>query len=89
MLDFDCLAAIYLNELTNWNDYRIKNINPALSDVLPDKPITVFLQRFHSEAINILTIVLSATSPEFAALVLRSTYGTKCDNLLRSMVVFR
>ena len=37
-LDGPTLAAIYLGEITNWNDARIKALNPSLS--LPDKKIT-------------------------------------------------
>ncbi len=70
MLDFKTIAAIYLNDLIFWNDTRIKNLNTAeVAGLLPNRSIVVCTQSTSSETTTLFTSVLSATVPEFAAVV--------------------
>jgi hypothetical protein len=70
VLDFNVIAAIYLNSITMWNDQRIKNLNtPEVAALLPAQPIIVITQSIQSAVTRLFTAVLSARVPEFASLV--------------------
>jgi hypothetical protein len=70
VLDFETIASIYLNEITVWNDPRIQAINsPEVAAALPAQPITVIMQSISSAITQLLTEMLSATVPRFAATV--------------------
>jgi ABC-type phosphate transport system substrate-binding protein len=70
VLDFETIASIYLNEITMWNDPRIQAINsPEVAAALPAQPITVITQSISSAITQLLTEMLSATVPRFAAAV--------------------
>ena len=59
----DELAAIYLGEITRWNDPRIAATNPGLP--LPDKAITVVHRADGSGTTWIFTNYLSKVSPQW------------------------
>ena len=70
VLNFDTIAAIYLNTLTMWNDARIKAINsPEVAAALPAQPITVITSSDSSAPEQLFTYMLSAEVPEFNATV--------------------
>jgi phosphate transport system substrate-binding protein len=70
VLDFETIASIYLSEITMWNDPRIKAINsPEVADALPEQAITVITQSISSAITQLLTEMLSAVVPRFAATV--------------------
>jgi phosphate transport system substrate-binding protein len=67
VLDFETIAAIYMSEITLWNDTRIKALNsPAVADALPGKPIVVITQTTSSAITQLFTTMLSAKVPAFA-----------------------
>ncbi|ELR22246.1 protein kinase domain containing protein [Acanthamoeba castellanii str. Neff] len=67
---FEILAGIYMNNITMWDDYRIKAVNTAeVAALLPAQVIYVCLQSTASETTLLFTSVLSAVVPEFAAAV--------------------
>lgn len=59
-LSGDTIAAIYLGEITRWNDRRLKAINPDVR--LPDLPIRVAHRSDSSGTTHIFTSYLSAVS---------------------------
>jgi phosphate transport system substrate-binding protein len=59
----DVLADIYLKKITNWNDGRIKSINPGLN--LPDLTIAVVHRSDGSGTTFIFTNYLSKVSSEW------------------------
>jgi phosphate transport system substrate-binding protein len=61
------LAAIYLGQITHWNDPAITALNPGLS--LPPAPITVVHRSDGSGTTYIFSNYLSAVSPAWAAKV--------------------
>jgi phosphate transport system substrate-binding protein len=64
------IAAIYLNNITMWNDPRIKALNPpSVADALPAQPIIVLMRTYESSVTQIFSTVLSAAVPEFASMV--------------------
>jgi ABC-type phosphate transport system substrate-binding protein len=70
VLNFDTLAAIYENNLTMWDDERIKAINSAVvAAALPHQAIVVITESIDSAVTHLFTSVLSATVPEFNATV--------------------
>jgi hypothetical protein len=70
VLDFDTIARVYLNEITLWNDTRIKNLNsPEVAAALPSRPIIVITQSSATGLTNLFTTVLDAMVPDFAARV--------------------
>ncbi len=70
VLTFDVIAKIYLNEITTWDDPRIKAINSAdVADVLPSQPITVTFQTVASAATTVITAMLNATVPGWSSAV--------------------
>jgi hypothetical protein len=70
VLDFDTIAAIFLNNLTTWDDQRIKDLNTEeVASRLPNKSIIVCTQSTPSETTALFTSVLSASVPEFASTV--------------------
>jgi ABC-type phosphate transport system substrate-binding protein len=72
VLTFEILAGIYMNNITMWDDYRIKAVNTAeVAALLPAQVIYVCLQSTASETTLLFTSVLSAVVPEFAAAVRR------------------
>lgn len=74
VLDYATIAGIYLNEITVWNDDRIKALNdPEIADLLPAKPIIVITQTIESEVTLMFTSLLNATVPAFASQVHHNT----------------
>jgi ABC-type phosphate transport system substrate-binding protein len=70
VLDWDTIAAIYINDLTMWDDDRIKALNsPQVAAALPSQPIIVITQSMVSAVTSVFTTVLSAKVPAFAAQV--------------------
>lgn len=68
VLDFQTIAAIYMNEITMWNDQRIIDINtPEVSALLPNESIIVVTLSAPSETTKLFTSVLRATVPKFAS----------------------
>jgi phosphate transport system substrate-binding protein len=59
----DVLADIYLKKINNWNDNRIKALNPSLT--LPDLTIAVVHRSDGSGTTFIFTNYLSKVSPEW------------------------
>lgn len=59
----EVLADVFLGKLTQWNDDRIKKINPGVS--LPDEPILVAHRSDGSGTTAIFTDYLSKVSPEW------------------------
>lgn len=64
-LTLDIWAAIYLNQITTWNDIRIQEINPLYASILPNRSIVVVLNTNPSTLTRIITLVLSDISEEF------------------------
>jgi phosphate transport system substrate-binding protein len=64
-LDSGLVAAIFLGEITKWDDARIKAVNPDLD--LPDWPITVAHRTDPASMTLLLTSYLSAVSPAWKA----------------------
>ena len=62
-LDGATIAAIYLGEITNWNDPKIRKLNPKLS--LPDAAIAPVYRADGSGTNFLFTDYLSKSSPEF------------------------
>jgi phosphate transport system substrate-binding protein len=74
VLDFDTIAAIYLDDITMWDDDRIKALNsPQVVAALPSQPIIVITQSIATGLTSIFTQVLNATVPAFAAQVCSHT----------------
>lgn len=70
VLDFTTIAGIYLNNVTRWNDQRIKDLNSAdVAAALPDEEIIVVTHNVSSAYTQLFTQLLSQTVPEFAAQV--------------------
>jgi phosphate transport system substrate-binding protein len=65
------VAAIYLGQITNWNDSRIKALNKGVN--LPNLPITVFWRSDASGDTFAFTRYLSDVSGAFASKVGAST----------------
>lgn len=59
------LADIFAGKINNWNDARLKELNPGAS--LPSKPIVVVHRADGSGTTAIFTEYLSKVSPEWAA----------------------
>jgi ABC-type phosphate transport system substrate-binding protein len=77
VLDFPTIAAIYLGEITNWSDSRIRALNDdAVCAELPDAEIHVVVDDVESEANELLTGLLSAKVPAFASAVGVSSHPT-------------
>jgi phosphate transport system substrate-binding protein len=66
-LDADTLAAIFLGEITTWNDPRLVALNPDSS--LPDEPIQAVHRSDSSGTTSIFTGYLSEVSAAFAEAV--------------------
>ncbi|WP_158272240.1 MULTISPECIES: phosphate ABC transporter substrate-binding protein PstS [unclassified Caulobacter] len=64
-LDGPLLAAIFMGEVTKWNDPKIKAVNPGVD--LPDWPITVAHRTDPASMTLLLTSYLSAVSPAWKA----------------------
>lgn len=70
-LDSDAVCKIYLGEIKQWNDPKIKGMNPDL--ILPDKEITVVHRSDGSGTTAIFTHYLSSACPAWKD---RVGYGT-------------
>jgi phosphate transport system substrate-binding protein len=66
-LDGATLAKIYLGEIKNWNDSKIKQLNPTLN--LPDSEITVVHRSDGSGTTAIFTDYLCKVSPAWERIV--------------------
>ena len=60
----ELIAEIYLGKITNWNDPRIKAVNPDIK--LPDFPVIVVHRSDGSGTTFIFTSYLSDVSPDWA-----------------------
>ncbi|ELR20490.1 phosphate ABC transporter, periplasmic phosphatebinding protein [Acanthamoeba castellanii str. Neff] len=70
VLDFETMAAIYLGQITMWNDDRIKALNSIeVVAGLPVQPIIVITQSISSSVTQAFTTALNLTVPEFSAQV--------------------
>ena len=67
VLNGETLAAIFLGEVTRWNDPEIAALNPDLK--LPDEKITVIRRSDSSGTTAVFTEYLSKVSPEWKAAV--------------------
>ncbi len=67
----DVIAAIYLGQITKWNDPRIAHDNPGVK--LPDHQILAVYRSDGSGTTYIFTDFLSKVSPDFASKVGRNT----------------
>ena len=67
VLNGETLAAIFLGEVTRWNDPEIAALNPELK--LPDEKITVIRRSDSSGTTAVFTEYLSKVSPEWKAAV--------------------
>jgi ABC-type phosphate transport system substrate-binding protein len=67
VLSLDVIAAIYLNQVTVWNDARIKATNsPEVAAALPLQAIVVITEADNASDMAVLvTGVLSSAVPEF------------------------
>jgi phosphate transport system substrate-binding protein len=63
-LDSDTVAAIFLGEITNWNDAKIAALNPGVA--LPDKAIQVVHRSDSSGTTSIFTGYLTSVNQEWA-----------------------
>ena len=63
-LDSDTLAAIFLGEITNWNDAKIAALNSGVT--LPDKAIQVVHRSDSSGTTNIFTSYLTSVNQNWA-----------------------
>lgn len=70
-LDGPTLAAIYLGQITKWNDAKIKDLNPSLK--LPDNEITVVHRSDGSGTTAIFTDYLCRVSPQWKEKVAAGT----------------
>jgi ABC-type phosphate transport system substrate-binding protein len=87
VLDFTTIAGIYLNNVTRWNDQRIKDLNSAdVAAALPDEEIIVVTHNVSSAYTQLFTQLLSQTVPEFAAQV-RPTSFFFCFCFLANVVL--
>lgn len=64
VLDGETLCKIFLGEIKNWNDPKIKALNPKLN--LPEKPITPVYRSDASGTTAIFTHYLSDVCPQWA-----------------------
>lgn len=62
-LDAEVLAGIYLGKITQWNDPKIKALNPELA--VPSLPIVPIFRAENSGTSFALTSYLSKVSPQF------------------------
>lgn len=60
----EVLSAIYLGQITQWNDERLATLNPGVQ--LPNLPIAVARRSDGSGTTNLFTTYLSAVSPQWA-----------------------
>ena len=70
-MDSNVLAGIYLGVIKNWNDPRIKALNPGVN--LPNHGITTIHRSEASGTTAIFTHYLAAVSPEWASKVGKGT----------------
>src|SRR5260370_38901903 len=71
VLDGATLAAIYLGDVTRWNDPRIRKLNPKLS--LPDTTIAPIYRSDGSGTNFLFSDYLSKSSPKFQQTVAANT----------------
>jgi phosphate transport system substrate-binding protein len=71
VLDGPTIAAIYLGDITKWNDARIKKLNPALA--LPATAIAPIYRSDGSGTNFLFSNYLSSTSPKFKDTIGAST----------------
>jgi ABC-type phosphate transport system substrate-binding protein len=70
VLDADTIALIFLNEITVWNDQRLRNINPPdVAAALPAQPIVVVTLAIGNAVTQLLSSALNATRTEWASRV--------------------
>ncbi|QTF49773.1 putative serine/threonine-protein kinase/receptor [Acanthamoeba polyphaga mimivirus] len=86
VLDIDVIVKIYLGEITNWNDTKIRNLNPEISNYLPNAIINVVVQNIESDINQIFTKFLSQESEIFSQEI-GQTYNPDLS-LFNSSVIF-
>jgi hypothetical protein len=60
-LDYAAIAGILTNNITMWNDQRIKDLNPPLvANALPAQPITI------------IAVIRDPSTPQFGPMVIVS-----------------
>lgn len=62
-LDADCMCRIFMGEITQWSDEKIRSLNPGMT--LPDNKITVVHRSDGSGTTAIFTTYLSESCPEW------------------------
>jgi phosphate transport system substrate-binding protein len=62
-LDFQSISDIYLNKIKMWNHPNLTALNPSLN--LPNQTITVFYISVPSVVMQVLSMTLSQTVPEW------------------------
>ncbi|AVL95162.1 putative serine/threonine protein kinase receptor [Moumouvirus australiensis] len=65
VLDIDIITKIYLGQIVNWNNSRIRELNPDISHLLPNAIIQVTMQNISSDINHIFTNFLSQNSDLF------------------------
>lgn len=66
-LNADVLAGLFLGQITNWNDKRIKTLNPGVN--LPDKSVTVVYRSDGSGTTAVFSEYLSKVNPAWKATI--------------------
>lgn len=59
------IAEIFLGNITRWNNFRIKHLNPSIN--LPDEPIQTIHDVLAEGGTFVFTSYLTSVSPDFAA----------------------
>ena len=77
-LDGDLIAAIYLGQISHWNDPRIQALNPGVS--LPDLPIAPVYRSDGSGTTFVFSHYMNSVSPSWAATLGEGkALSWKCD----------
>jgi ABC-type phosphate transport system substrate-binding protein len=63
ILNWEVLSEMYLGNIKSWNDSRLVELNPLLSNV--NKPIVHVLRNTNNSATNYLTTIYSSLSTEW------------------------
>ncbi|ALR84495.1 putative serine/threonine-protein kinase receptor [Niemeyer virus] len=86
VLNYETIVDIYLGLVTNWNDSSIRNSNnPYINSLLPNKTITVVVQKVESDINELFTSFLSSKSGKFNN-VIGSTNLPKFDFVSNNVV---
>ncbi|AQN68650.1 protein tyrosine kinase (PTK) family protein [Saudi moumouvirus] len=69
ILDIDIITNIYLGQINNWNNSKIRDLNPEVKHLLPNATILVTIQNISSDINYIFTNFLSQNNNLFNNLV--------------------